>query len=61
MHGKLFFLVYFDDSIITVVNNVVVADFVDQLKGLFALKDLGSGSYFLGMEMNRDSHKLLLS
>lgn len=50
----MYFLVYVDDLIITGNNSVALQGFIDQLSLRFSVKDPGSLSYFLGVEV--DSH-----
>lgn len=51
----IFVLVYVDDILVTGNNSVYISEFVHKLNTLFALKDLGSLSYFLGIEASRSS------
>lgn len=54
-------LIYVDDILVTGNNLVFIRNFTRSLNDLFALKDLGDLSYFLGIEVRRDSHSLHLS
>ena len=47
----LYLLVYVDNIILTGSNGALVSQFVDYLAQRFSLKDLGSLSYFLGVEV----------
>ena len=53
--GIIWLLVYVDDILITGNNTQLLNKFVLQLNNTFALKDLGSVSYFLGVEAVRTS------
>lgn len=57
----IYILVYVDDLIITGDNNQLVDSFVNALAHRFSLKDLGSLSYFLGVEVVPNQHGILLS
>ncbi|CAH9110456.1 unnamed protein product [Cuscuta europaea] len=57
----LFLLVYVDDIIITGNSESTVLSFITRLASRFSLKDLGSLSYFLGLEALRSSSGLFLS
>lgn len=52
---------YGDDIIITGNNEGLLNKFVDQLAKRFSIKDLGSLSYFLGVEAIESPHGLFLS
>ncbi|KAK9214347.1 hypothetical protein WN944_006336 [Citrus x changshan-huyou] len=47
----LYLLVYVDDIVVTGSNDALVSQFVECLAQCFSLKDLGSLSYFLGVEV----------
>ena len=53
-------LIYVDDIINTGSHSVLVNSFIDQLHNQFALKDLGSFSYFLGIQVIRTPSSLHL-
>ena len=57
----LYLLVYIDDIIITGCNVGVVQTFIKLLSQCFSLKDLGTLSYFLGVEVASHTHGLFLS
>jgi Reverse transcriptase (RNA-dependent DNA polymerase) len=54
-------LVYVDDIIITSDDHDYLNSCISHLQQCFALKDLGSLSYFLGIEVNSSSQSLHLS
>ena len=53
-------LIYVDDIIITGSHSILVNSLIDQLHNQFALKDLGSLSYFLGIQVTRTPSSLHL-
>nr|KYP50444.1 Retrovirus-related Pol polyprotein from transposon TNT 1-94 [Cajanus cajan] len=55
-----FLLIYVDDIIITGSSSSFLSSFIKQLNIMFALKDLGSLHYFLGVEACRDASGLYL-
>lgn len=55
-----FLLIYVDNIIITRNNSNFLRAFIKQLNIVFALKDLGSLHYFLGIEVYRDSSGMYL-
>ncbi|CAH9086511.1 unnamed protein product [Cuscuta europaea] len=57
----LFLLVYVDDIIQTGNDSRFLESFISALAGRFSLKDLGSLSYFLGLEASRTSSGLFLT
>lgn len=57
----LYMLVYVDDNVLTGNNTQQLDRFIQALSTRFSLKDLGSLSYFLGIEAHHSSHGLLLS
>lgn len=63
LHGAapIFVLVYVDDIIITGSVPISVSSFITALSARFSLKDLGSLSYFLGVEVQPCSHGLFLN
>lgn len=54
-------LIYVDDIIVTGNNTVFVFSLLTQLRGKFALKDLGDLHYFLGIEVFRDASSMFLT
>ncbi|KAJ0727195.1 putative RNA-directed DNA polymerase [Helianthus annuus] len=57
----IYVLVYVDDIIITGNNNQAVDHIIQSLSSSFAVKDLGSLHYFLGIEVIRHGLDLILS
>jgi hypothetical protein len=57
----MFFLVYVDDISIASSSSSVVDTLLDNLQADFALKDLGSLSYFLGIEVKKTADGLYLT
>ena len=57
----IYFLVYVDDIIVVSSSDLAVQRLLHQLRDDFALKDLGSLHYFLGIEVLADSEGLLLT
>lgn len=57
----IFVLVYVDDIVITGSSASVISTLVTSLSVVFPVKDLGSFSYFLGLEVHHSSFGLLLS
>jgi hypothetical protein len=57
----IYVLVYVDDIIITSSSPAVVDALLSDLRSEFALKDLGSLHYFLGIEVKSTSDGLILS
>jgi hypothetical protein len=57
----MFLLVYVDDIIVASSSPTVVTALLHDLKGDFALKDLGPLHYFLGIEVHRTSDGIHLS
>ena len=57
----LYMLVYVDDLIITGSNTDHLNRFIQSLSTRFSLKDFGELSYFLGMEVQRNSRGLYLT
>jgi hypothetical protein len=57
----MFLLVYVDDIIVASSSLTVVTALLCDLKGDFALKDLGPLHYFLGIEVHRTSDGIHLS
>jgi hypothetical protein len=58
---KIFLLIYVDDILITGFNISVINSLIHQLQRQFPLKDLGSLTFFLGIQATRTSTKLHLS
>ncbi|XP_019438966.1 PREDICTED: uncharacterized protein LOC109344666 [Lupinus angustifolius] len=57
----IYVLVYVDDLIITCTNAALIQRFITQLHTVFALKDLGSLHYFLGLQITMTTTGLTLS
>ena len=57
----IYVLIYVDDIIITSSNDFVVKDIIQRLHKEFAITDLGSLSFFLGIEAIRDATGLFLT
>lgn len=57
----VFVLIYVDDILVTGNNGDYLAAFTQKLNNMFSLKDLGSLSYFLGIEVCRDKSGIFLS
>jgi hypothetical protein len=62
LHGsiQIYMLVYVDDIIITGTHPNVISDIITKLQSEFPLKDLGPLSYFLGIQVTRDTTGLHL-
>jgi hypothetical protein len=58
--SHIFVLVYLDDIIVTGNNVVTIQSIITKLQAVFAIKDLGSLSYFLGVQTTHDSSGLHL-
>ncbi|KAL0331785.1 UNVERIFIED_CONTAM: Retrovirus-related Pol polyprotein from transposon TNT 1-94 [Sesamum angustifolium] len=54
-------LVYMDDILLTSTSESSLHNVKQYLDGLFTIKDLGSAKYFLGLELARSSHGLLVT
>jgi len=50
-NDTLYILIYVDDTLVTGSSQCLVQDFISNLHSHFALKDLGSLHYFLGLEV----------
>lgn len=61
MYGTIFLLCYVDDIILTGSNTSFLSSFIHQIISEFAMKDLGSSHYFLGIEMSNSPHDMHLS
>jgi hypothetical protein len=57
----MFILIYVDDIIITSSNSSAIDNLLSSLQTDFAVKDLGSLHYFLGIEVIRNTAGILLS
>ena len=57
----IYFLVYVDDIIVVSSDAAAVDKLLDKLRSDFALKDLGSLHYFLGIKVSTLSSGLLLT
>lgn len=57
----VFVLIYVDDILITGNDLAYLTDFIKNLNDMFSLKDLGSLSYFLGIEVQRTNSGMFLS
>ncbi|RVW89378.1 Retrovirus-related Pol polyprotein from transposon RE1 [Vitis vinifera] len=60
-HSTLIVLVYVDDIIVTGSSPILIQQLIHKLHSLFALRDLGQLSYFLGIEVTYDGGSLHLS
>jgi len=56
-----YLLLYVDDIILTTSSDMLHRSIITKLGSEFAMKDLGSLSYFLGIDVTRDQHGLFLS
>jgi hypothetical protein len=56
-----YLLVYVDDIILTASSMSLLRHIVDQLRSVFAIKDLGPLRFFLGVQVRRDAQGFLLS
>ncbi|KAF5451117.1 hypothetical protein F2P56_031412 [Juglans regia] len=57
----MFILVYVDDMIITSSSSAAVDDLISTLGNMFPVKDLGSLSYFLGLEIENLTDGILIT
>jgi Reverse transcriptase (RNA-dependent DNA polymerase) len=57
----LLVLVYVDDLIVTRSDSVQIQECIACLKSNFAIRDLGTISYFLGIEAQQNEHDLVLT
>ncbi|KAL5838605.1 hypothetical protein ACOSQ3_015774 [Xanthoceras sorbifolium] len=57
----IFLLVYVDDILLTGTDSYQIQQLISKLNATFALKNLGSVSYFLGFETHRDVSGLFLT
>jgi hypothetical protein len=58
---KIYLLIYVDDIIVTGTHSTVITSLISQLQTKFPVKDLGSLSFFLGIEAHRSPDALHLS
>jgi hypothetical protein len=58
---QVYVLIYVNGIIVTSSSPVTIDRLLDQLCSDFALKDLGSLNYFLGIEVTKHSEGLLLT
>ncbi|XP_042972928.1 uncharacterized mitochondrial protein AtMg00810-like [Carya illinoinensis] len=58
---KIFLLVYVDDIVITASNSSVIDTLIVVMRTAFLVQDLGTLSFFLGLEMDHTSDGLLMS
>jgi histone deacetylase 1/2 len=56
-----FVLIYVDDIIVTSSSDHAIAALLKDLNAHFAIKDLGALHFFLGIEVHRSAHSLLLT
>ncbi|XP_047257460.1 uncharacterized mitochondrial protein AtMg00810-like [Capsicum annuum] len=59
--GCVLVLVYVDDIIITGIDSSLITSLQQQLKDSFHMKDLGTLTYFLDLEVHRDSSDVFLN
>ena len=59
--GNVFILVYVDDILITGDDSQSIINLKNVFQHSFQMKDLGSASYFLGLEISRNSHEYFLN
>jgi hypothetical protein len=57
----IFVLIYVDDIIVTSSSDQAIQALLHDLKNDFAMKDLGELNYFLGIEVKKTRHGLLLT
>jgi hypothetical protein len=55
---RIFVLIYVDDILVTGSAELEITKLIQQLQSIFQVKDLGSLSYFLGVEADRQPHGL---
>jgi hypothetical protein len=60
-NGVVILLVYVDDIIITGTNSALISQLKQYLQDSFHMKDLGSLTYFLGLEITTGAHGIFLS
>ena len=62
IHGSIILiLIYVDDILITGANSKELERFISEFSRMFALKDLGTLSYFLGIEVAYAQDSMYLS
>ena len=59
--GTIYLLLYVDDMVLTGTNPALIKTLITWLSKEFAMKDLGSLHYFLGVEVQHNSQDLFLS
>ncbi|RVW68255.1 Retrovirus-related Pol polyprotein from transposon RE1 [Vitis vinifera] len=59
--GTIYLLLYVDDMVLTGTNPALIKTLITGLSKEFAMKDLGSLHYFLGVEVQHNSQDLFLS
>ena len=59
--GTIYLLLYVDDMVLTGTNPTLIKTLITRLSKEFAMKDLGSLHYFLGVEVQHNSQGLFLS
>ena len=59
-HARIFVLIYVDDILVTGSDTFAITKLIRHLQSIFHVKDLGSLSYFLGVEVDRSSQGLHL-
>lgn len=57
----LYALIYIDDILITRNKPSAVQFFISKLGTEFSLRDLGNAQYFLGIEVHKNEHGILLN
>lgn len=57
----MYFLIYVDDIVITSSKQLAITDLIHDLGLVFPVKDLGSQSSFLGIEVDYTTDGLVLS
>jgi hypothetical protein len=57
----IFLLIYVDDIIMAISSSATADILLQELRGVFALNDLGELHYFLGIEVNKVCDELLLT
>ncbi|KAJ0530831.1 putative RNA-directed DNA polymerase [Helianthus annuus] len=60
-HDTAYLLIYVDDIILTTSSDSLRQHIISSLAGEFAMKDLGSLSYFLGIQVTRSGDTMFLS
>jgi len=59
--GLILLLVYVDDIVITGTDSILIGNLKQNLQASFHMKDLGSLTYFLGLEVHTDSSGIFLN